>query len=214
MPFQRSPFRKINLYSRAPNVPDEKFQTDLMYWTCTGSIPSVRCRKSNMLAGFLEERLEPSRRSLNLSTNAETSFEAVIIAEFESLEKYEEVKLVGSTFLTGFESRFNQMQRDAEVINARSFSDYEINIGRMEKSRVETVSVAAQFYRRSEPMIVQGSNCVPIRIFEVVTGALSVLSLETGKVTPSLAQKNSIDSTTHSSSPKESAFPTNNNSNS
>ncbi|KAJ7804392.1 hypothetical protein B0H13DRAFT_1930777 [Mycena leptocephala] len=111
MSLQKKPFRKIDLFARASDVSAEDFQRAFL--EVLNLVKNVPIMKRNYFLLLNDaNNLVPS---LNLLLDAPTSFDAIMIAEFESEEKWEEV------------------HADAEFIKARDSTNFDAKIGRMER---------------------------------------------------------------------------------
>ncbi|KAJ7141569.1 hypothetical protein C8R46DRAFT_1233697 [Mycena filopes] len=92
MPLQKQPCRKVNLYSRPAHVPFEEFRQTLV--DLTRALRKVPIAKQNLLRvdlAFSETDWSKLAQSLSLAPNVGSTFEAIMIVEVESLEKYEEM---------------------------------------------------------------------------------------------------------------------------
>ncbi|KAJ7290582.1 hypothetical protein C8J57DRAFT_1459075, partial [Mycena rebaudengoi] len=116
MSLQKEPFRKIDLFARASDVSAEDFQRAFL--EVLNRVKNVPIMKRNILRLDIALSRNDANNlilSLNLPPGAPTSFDAIMIAEFESEEKWEEV------------------HADAEFIKARDSTNFDAKIGRMER---------------------------------------------------------------------------------
>ncbi|KAJ7268545.1 hypothetical protein C8J57DRAFT_1228242 [Mycena rebaudengoi] len=112
----KMPFRKINLFAKASDVSAEDFQRAFL--EVLNLVKNVPIMKRNVLRLDIALSRNDANNlvpSLNLPPGAPTSFDAIMIVEFESEEKWEEV------------------HADAEFIKARDSTNFDAKIGRMER---------------------------------------------------------------------------------
>ncbi|KAJ7268540.1 hypothetical protein C8J57DRAFT_1228238 [Mycena rebaudengoi] len=93
MLLQKKPFRKIDLFARASDVSAKDFQRAFL--EVLNLVKNVPIMKRNVLRldiALLRNDANNWVPTLNLPPGAPTSFDAIMIVEFESEEKWEEVK--------------------------------------------------------------------------------------------------------------------------
>ncbi|KAJ6528289.1 hypothetical protein DFH09DRAFT_1094549 [Mycena vulgaris] len=92
MSLQKKPFRKIDLFARALDVSAEDFQRAFL--EVLNLVKNVPIMKRNVLRLDIALSWNDANHlvPLNLLPDSLTSFDAIMIAEFESEEKWEEVK--------------------------------------------------------------------------------------------------------------------------
>ncbi|KAF8144751.1 hypothetical protein K438DRAFT_1945339 [Mycena galopus ATCC 62051] len=123
----KKPFRKIDLFARASDISAEDFQRAFL--EVLNLVKNVPIMKRNVLRldiALSRNDVNNLVPSLNLLPYAATSFDAIMIAEFENEEKWEEV------------------HADAEFIKARDSTNFDAKIGRMERIIYEEMVTVMQ----------------------------------------------------------------------